>query len=217
MVAGNLSFLIVDDHPIMRLGTRQLIERQWPEAAIEEAESIADASTCLQRHPVDLVVLDLALPDADGVEGAARMLRLAHGTPILILSQNTESAYAPRLLQMGVRGYLPKHLAGSELVGALRRVLDGGRYVTPALADLLLGLLDGATPTALPHEQLSAQEFRVMQLIAAGRSPAEIALTMHLSVKTVGSYRARILEKTGWQSNAQLTKYCLQHGLTNAE
>lgn len=207
--------LIVDDHPIMRLGVRQLISGAWPEAKIEEAQTLEEAVAKFNAHPADIVILDLSLPDTTGTEGVARMLRVARNVPILILSLNAETAYATRVIQMGAAGYLPKDRAGDDLVTAVRRLLDGGRYVTAELADRLLGLLEGKAPTALPHELLSTQEYRVMQLIAAGRSPAEIAETMHLSVKTVSSYRARILQKAGWKNNTELTKYCIQHGLTS--
>ena len=210
-----LRMLIVDDHPIMRLGVRQLLSGAWPEAEIVEAQSVEEAVALVQEHPVHLMILDLALPDAAGVEAPARMLRVARGTPILVLSLGSESAYAARLLQMGVSGYLPKARAGEELVQAARRVLEGHRYVSADMADRLLGLLNGQAPGALPHELLSAQEYRVMQLIAAGRSASQIAEAMHLSVKTVGSYRARILAKAGWANNTELTKYCVQHGLTD--
>ena len=211
-----MRFLIVDDHPIMRLGVKQLIQHQWPQAVIDEAATIAEGLQHGQAHKPDALVLDLSLPDASGTEGASRMLRALKGVPVLVLSLNAESAYAARLLQMGVSGYLPKDKATDELVVALQRLLQGGRYVTAAMADHLLGLLSGASPDQLPHEQLSAQEHRVMLLIAAGKTPAEIADTMHPSAKTVGTYRARILEKTGWRNNTELTKYCLQHGLTDA-
>lgn len=212
-----MKFLIVDDHPIMRLGARHLLAQGWPDAEVVEAETLADAVARFLAAPPDLVLLDLAMPDTDGIEAAVRMLRVARGVPIIVLSGNNETTHAARLLQLGVSGFLPKSQAGSELVGAVRRVLAGGRYVTPAQAELLLGLLNGHTPAALPHEALSTQELRIVQLIAAGRSPAEIAEVLHLSVKTVGSYRARILQKTGWTSTAQLAKYCLQHGLTAAD
>ncbi|MBO9689193.1 response regulator [Roseateles chitosanitabidus] len=211
-----MRFLIVDDHPIMRLGVKQLIQHQWPQATIDEAATIAEGLQHGLAHKPDALVLDLSLPDASGTEGASRMLRALKGVPVLVLSLNAESAYAARLLQMGVSGYLPKDKATDELVVALQRLLQGGRYVTAAMADHLLGLLSGASPDQLPHEQLSAQEHRVMLLIAAGKTPAEIADTMHLSAKTVGTYRARILEKTGWRNNTELTKYCVQHGLTDA-
>lgn len=209
-----MRFLIVDDHPIMRVGVRQLILAEWPQAQIDEAASLAQALSLGQAQRPDAVVLDLSLPDASGTEGASRVLRALKAVPVLILSLNAESAYASRLLQMGVAGYLPKDRAGDDLVNALQRLLQGGRYVTAAMADHLLGLLDGRAPASLPHEQLSTQEHRVMLLIAAGKTPAEIANTMSLSVKTVGTYRARILEKAGWKNNTELTKYCLQHGLT---
>lgn len=210
----DLRVLIVDDHPIMRLGVRQLIDSAWPQAKIDEATSIEEAVACFNANAANIVILDLSLPDASGTEGPTRMLRVVKGAPILVLSLNAEATYAARLIQMGVAGYLPKERASEQLVVAVRRLLDGGRFVTNEMADRLLGLLSGNKPDALPHEQLSAQEYRVMQLIAEGRSASQIAETMHLSVKTVSSYRARVLAKAGWANNTELTKYCVQHGLT---
>ena len=216
-----MKVLIVDDHPIMRVGVRQLIEREWSQAQVDEAQTIAEAVDKFAARPADVITLDLSMPDTSGTEGVSRMLRVARGVPILVLTLNTEAAYATRLLQMGVSGYMPKDQAATELVNAIRRLLDGGRYVTPDMADRLLGLLhdkaQGKAPDALPHEQLSTQEYRVMQLIAAGKGASEIAELMHLSVKTVSGYRARILQKTGWKNNTELTKYCVHHGLTSAE
>lgn len=209
-----MRLLLVDDHPIMRMGVSALVREEWPDAQVDEAPTIAAAMTCIGAARPDLIILDLSLPDASGLEGATRVLRAAHGVPLLVLSLNAESAYASRLMQMGAAGYLPKDRAGDELRTALRRLHEGGRYVTASMADHLLGLLSGKTPEELPHEQLSPQEHRIMLLIAAGRTPAQIADVMHLSVKTVGSYRARILEKAGWKNNIELTKYCVQHGLT---
>lgn len=209
-----MRLLIVDDHPLMRMGVCQLVLQEWPDAHIDEAPTIAAALERIAAARPDLVTLDLSLPDAQGTEGASRLLRALPGVPLLVLSLNAEAAYASRLLQMGASGYLPKDRAPEELRVALRRLSEGGRYVTAAMADHLLGLLSGKAPQALPHEQLSSQEHRVMLLIAAGQTPAQIADTMHLSVKTVGSYRARILEKAGWANNTELTKYCVQHGLT---
>lgn len=209
-----MRLLIIDDHPILRFGVCQLLQKAWPDAIIDEAQTLEEGVATFLANPPDVVVLDLSLPDASGTESASRMLRLAKETPILVLSLNAESAYAARLMQMGVAGYLAKDRASDELVTAVERLLSGRRYVTAEMADRLLGLLDGRSPTTLPHERLATQEHRVMLLIASGMSPAEIADAMHLSVKTVGSYRARIFEKTGWKNNTELTKYCLQHGLT---
>lgn len=210
-----MKFLIADDHPIIRLGVRQLIANAWPDAIILDAETMEAAMRSFREHAPDLVVLDLMMPDTTGTEGAVRMLRLAGETPILVLSASAETAYASRLLQMGVAGYLPKDRAADELVVALRRLLEGKRYVTPAMADHLVDLIGGRSKVTAVHELLSIQEYRVMLLMAEGRTPAQIAETMHLSVKTVGTYRARILEKTGWKNNVELTKYCIQHALTN--
>lgn len=210
-----MRFLIIDDHPLLRLGARQMLASRWPEAEVTEAETLADGIRQFQLARPDVVLLDLRLPDADGIEGAVRMTRVAGTVPVLVVSQNDEAAHAARLLELGVRGFLPKDRAATDLTIAVQRLLDGGRYLTPEQADRMVDLLgQRARETGLVHEALSTQEFRVTQLIAAGRTPAEIAETMHLSVKTVGSYRARILEKTGWASNAELVKYCLQHGLT---
>jgi DNA-binding NarL/FixJ family response regulator len=209
--------LIVDDHPIMRLGVRQLITGAWADAEVEEAASLEEGCRKVDDFRPEIIVLDLGLPDASGTEGVARMLRVAKETPILVLSFNVESAYAARLLKMGVSGYLPKDRAGDELVTAIERIREGKRYVTAATADLLVEMLGGGkAASAVPHELLSTQEHRVMVLIAAGKTPAQMAEIMHLSVKTIGTYRARILEKTGWKNNVELTKYCVQHGLTDS-
>ncbi|CAN5191450.1 response regulator transcription factor [soil metagenome] len=210
-----MKVLVADDHPIMRLGIRQLILREWPHAEVFEADTLEAAARELVARSPDMVVLDLVMPDVAGTEGVARMLKLAGNAPILVLSFNSETAYASRVLKMGAAGYLPKDRAADELVIALKRLSAGGRYVTASMADHLVGLLGGRAAPSEPHELLSAQEHRVMLLMAAGKAPAEIALTMHLSVKTVGTYRARILEKTGWKNNVELTKYCVQHGLTD--
>jgi two-component system invasion response regulator UvrY len=209
--------LIVDDHPIMRLGVRQLILNRWPAADIVEAETISAAVTKLDDFKPDVIVLDLSLPDVSGTEGVAKMLRVAKETPILVLSLNSESVYASRVLQMGAVGYLPKDLAPDELITALERILSGKRYVTASMADRLLDILGGKTMDELPHEDLSPQEYRVMLLLAAGKTSVEIGDVMHVSAKTVSTYTARILQKTGWKNKVEMTKYCVQHGLTTKD
>lgn len=208
--------LIVDDHPIMRLGVRQLIKGAWPDSEVEEAQTLEEGCQKFESFRPKIVILDLGLPDSSGTEGVARMQQVAKTVPILVLSFNVESAFAARLLKMGVSGYLPKNRAGDELVTALQRISEGRRYVTESTADHLVDLLGGRSSTTAPHEVLSTQEHRVMVLIAAGKTPAMMATMMNLSVKTIGTYRARIFEKTGWKNNVELTKYCVQHGLTDA-
>ncbi|HEY9239256.1 MAG TPA: response regulator transcription factor [Burkholderiaceae bacterium] len=205
---------MADDQPIMRLGIRQLIQGEWPGAQVDEAATIDAAARSFAAARPDLIVLDVAMPDSVGTEGVARVLQLAGETPILVFSAHAESALALRLLQMGVAGYLTKDRAADELVIALRRLRDGRHYVSAALADRLVDRLGSRGAAAAPHELLSAQEHRVMLLMAAGKSPAEIACALKISVRTVGTYRARTLEKTGCRNNVELAKYCVRHGLT---
>ena len=209
----SLRVLVVEDHPVVRFGVRRLIEQDRPDAEVGEATSLADALRQVATGEWDVVLLDLSLSDSSGLEGLVRLRRAAPGTPVLILSMHDEAAYAARALQAGAAGYLTKEHATTELLAALERVRGGGRYVSSAFAQRLAGMLTGDRPAAEPHEGLSAQEHRVMLLIARGKAPSEIAEQMHLSVKTVGTYRARIREKTGLGSTAEMARYCLQHGL----
>ena len=161
------------------------------------------------------------MPDTSGLEGLVRLHRAAPGMRVLVLSMHDEAAYAARALQLGAAGYLTKEHATSELVAAIERVRAGQRHITADLAARLAGLLSGEAPPPAghargPHETRSAQEHRVMLLTAAGRSAREIAEAMHLSVKTVGTYRSRIIDKTGLANTAEIARYCAQHGLVDA-
>jgi DNA-binding NarL/FixJ family response regulator len=209
-----MKILVVDDHPILRFGVRQLVTHRWPHADVEEAATLSDAVASCQAGRPDVIVLDLVLPDTSGTEGVATMLKAADGVPLLVLSVHEELAYAARVLKMGASGYLPKDRASDDLVTAIERLLEGRRFVTASMAEHLMALLEGKMPSKPVHELLSLQEHRVMLLIADGKSPAQIATIMSLSVKTIGTYRARIMEKTGWRNNTDLTKYCVEHALT---
>ena len=208
-----MRILIIDDHPVMRFGVRQLIEQRWSSAEIGEAESLERALALARTGGWDVAVLDLSLPDASGLEGLAQLRRAAPALPILVLSMHNEAAYASRALQLGAAGYLTKEHAIAELVSAVDRVRSGGRYISSGLAEKLAGMLSGQSAPGLPHESLSPQEYRVMLLIAAGKSAGEIAESMTLSVKTVGTYRARVIEKTGLGNTAEIARYCAQQGL----
>lgn len=205
--------LLVDDHPIVRAGVAQLIRDRWQGAELAEAGSLGEALKLLEGAAWNAVVLDISLPDAQGLEGLARLRRKAPDTPVLVLSMHAETAYAARALQGGAAGYLTKDRAGAELMTALDRVLAGGRYVTASLAETLAGLLTRQAVDRPAHETLSVQEHRVLLLLAGGKSVGEVAQTMHLSVKTVSTYRSRILDKLHLRNNAELTRYCLAHGL----
>lgn len=208
-----MRILLVDDHPILRAGVAQLIRGRWPAAELAEAGSLAEALEHLGTGALHAIVLDLSLPDASGLDGLARLRRKAPEVPVLVLSMHAEQAYAARALHGGASGYLTKDRAGQELVAALGRVLAGGRYVTASMAELLADLLTGRGLERPPHESLSSQEHRVLLLLAEGGSVGEVAESMHLSVKTVSTYRARILDKMQLRTNADLTRYCLSHGL----
>lgn len=212
-----MRILVVDDHPISRLGVSHLIARGWPESAVDEAASVDEGIRAVASTAPDAIVLGLTAPGAAGQQAVVRMLEAARGVPILVLSFTEESHAAARLLQLGVAGCLQKTRPCEEILVALGRVLSGKRYVTESIADHLVDLLGGRTTAAAPHASLSKQEHRVMVLIAEGHSPSSIAERLGISARTAGTYRARILEKTGWRSNVELAKYCVQQGLLDAD
>lgn len=209
-----MNILLVEDHPIFRFGVRQLIVQRWPEATIGEAASLAAAVDLVRQNNFDAAVIDLNLPDAEGVESVSQLRRVAPALRLLVLSLNGETGYATRALQLGAAAYLTKDRASDELILALERVLTGGRYITASLADHLADLMAGGSTLRAPHEELSPQEYRVMLQLAAGHRVAEIAETMKLSPKTVSTYRSRILEMLGVNSNFELARYCINHGLS---
>lgn len=204
--------LLVEDHPIFRLGVRHLIQQRWPEAEIVEAGTLAEALTAVRSSPFAIAVADLNLPDTQGIEVVSQLLRAMPSMRLLVLSLNAEAAYAQRVLSLGAAGYLTKDRASAELIAALERISGGGRYITASLAEHLANLVTGQSE-ATPHEALSPQEFRVMLALAAGNPMGEIAESMHVSPKTVSTYRSRVLEKLGLKGNADLARYCLHHGL----
>ncbi|WP_342619792.1 response regulator transcription factor [Rhodoferax sp. GW822-FHT02A01] len=207
-----MKILLLEDHPIVRIGLHQLVAKRWPEALMQEAPSLATALELVREQVFDAAIVDLNLPDAKGLESVSRLRRAAPQLHLLVLSLNDEVAYASHVLQLGALGYLTKDRAADELVVALERVMAGGRYVTATQADHLLDLVSGRA-TILPHEELSAQEYRVMLLLSQDMRLTEIGELMHLSPKTVSTYRSRILEKLALANNGELIRYCLDHGI----
>lgn len=207
-----MKILLLEDHPIVRIGVQQLISRRWPDAEVVEASTLAEALQALREGEPAAAVVDLNLPDTDGLESVIRLRRAAPQLRILVLSLNDELAYATRAMQLGAAGYLNKDRAADELTIALERVMAGGRYITDSVADHLASLMIGESRKA-PHEELSPQEYRVLLLLAEGRRLTEIGDTMHLSPKTVTTYRTRVLDKLGVETNSDLVRYCLQHDL----
>jgi DNA-binding NarL/FixJ family response regulator len=167
----------------------------------------------VQQQRWDVAVLDLSLGDASGLEVLKELKQVRPKLPVLILSMHSEEQYARRAFRAGAAGYITKDSPRAELIRAVNKVIEGGRYFSPELAEMLIADLERGTDGP-PHEVLSDREFEVMCLIASGKTVGEIANLLSLSDKTISTYRARILEKTGMRNNAELTQYVIQHRLT---
>ena len=211
-----MNILLLEDHPIFRFGVRQLVAQHWPDAVICEAGTLAEALAASRQIPFRLAVADLNLPDTDGLEVISQLLRALPGLRLLVLSLNSETVYAQRALKLGAMGYLAKDRAADELVLAMERIAAGGRYISAALAEQLPDVITGERQM-IAHEELSEQEYRVLLQLAGGRRVSDIADAMHLSSRTVSTYRSRILEKLQLASNAELARYCASHGLLDPQ
>jgi two-component system invasion response regulator UvrY len=207
-----MKILVVDDHAVVRRGARELLAEEFPDAAFDEAATGEDAVARAAETAFDLVVLDLSMPRRGGLEALQDLRASRPAMPVLVLSHHAEEQYAVRAFRAGARGYITKESAPEELIGAARRVLAGGKYVSPALAEqLAAALADGGH--APPHETLSHRELQVLRMIALGKAVKQIAAELALSDKTVSTYRARVLEKMKMESNADLMRYALRAGL----
>jgi two-component system, NarL family, invasion response regulator UvrY len=204
--------LLADDHPVIRRGVREILAEAYPGVQIGEATTAAEAIDQTTRHPWDLVLLDISMPGRSGLDALKDIRRLCPRLPVLVLSVHAEDQYALRVLKAGAAGYVTKDQAPETLLAAIDKVLAGGRYVTPALGEYLAASLTQEDAES-PHRTLSDREFEVLRLIGLGRTVSEIALQLSLSVKTVSTYRTRILLKMSMNSNAELTRYAIAHGL----
>lgn len=200
--------LIVDDHPIVRRGICELIERTIEGMTVIEAGNAADAVAALQQDALELLLLDIALPDKHGLEVLKEAKLLRPTLPVLMLSLYPEREFAMRALKAGAAGYLSKDRDPDELIKAVRTVLTGGRYITPSLAQQLALHLTGQR-TVEPHEALSDRELEVLRLLGQGKTVSEIAEGLALSVKTVSTYRARLLDKLRLHTTAELIRYAI--------
>src|SRR5688572_17752004 len=206
--------LIVDDHAILRRGLRALISEAFHEAIFGEASNAEQALEQLGKKMWDVALLDITLPGKSGLDLLKQLKASRPGLPVLVLSVHPEDQFAIRVLKAGAEGYMTKESAPEELVNAIRKILAGGRYVSPTLAEkLALGVKKDFTRT--PHETLSDREYEIMCRIASGRTVTEIAGELSLSVKTISTYRTRILEKLGVKNSAEITRYAIGNGLVN--
>jgi DNA-binding NarL/FixJ family response regulator len=206
-----LRILIVDDHPIVRQGLRQTLADATDVGEIGEAANGQQALDLVRQSDWDAVVLDIGLPGRGGLDILKDIKHERPRLPVLILSMHPEDQYAIRALRAGAGGYLTKEAATEKLVDAIRKITSGGRFISPSLAErLAIELTDTAGP---PHASLSDREFEVLRLIASGLPVSGIADRMCLSVKTISTYRARILEKMRMKNNAELMQYVLTNRL----
>ena len=206
--------LVVDDHAVVRDGVKRMFNEQPGTVAFGEASTPHEAIKLVSEQDWDIVVLDLALGERSGLEVLQELKKLRPKLPVLILSMYAEEQYARRAFKAGASGYITKECTRAELVGAVTTVLHGRKYVSPTLAELLVIDLERGTAQAL-HETLSTREFEVMCLIASGKTVSEVANILALSVKTISTYRVRILEKMGMKTNAAITHYAIQNKLVS--
>ncbi|MFO1327358.1 MAG: response regulator transcription factor [Rubrivivax sp.] len=203
---------IVDDHAVVRAGLRQFFSEQVDLRVTGEAANGREALDLVRGGEVDVLVMDLSMPDQGGVDALAAIKARAPDLPVLILSGFPETHYATTLLRQGAAGYLNKECDPEEIVKAIRTVHRGRRYITPAVAELLADVL-GGDAGKLPHELLSERELQVFLHLAKGETIGHLAESLNLSVKTVSTYRTRVMEKMGLSSNSELTYYALKNGL----
>jgi len=206
--------LIVDDHEVLREGVKRIFDKQVGAITFGEASSGPEALRLVREKDWDIVVLDLSLTGQNGLEVLKELKQIRPRLPVLILSMHTEVQFARRAFKAGASGYITKDSPRSELTKAINKVIDEGRYISQALAEKLFVDI-GRDTDRLPHETLSDREFEVMRLIASGKTAGEIARLLSLSDSTISTYRARILEKMGMKTNAELTHYAIQSKLVD--
>jgi two-component system invasion response regulator UvrY len=203
---------IVDDHAMVRAGLRQFFADQPDFAVVAEAVNGREALDIVRQGEVDVMVMDISMPDHSGVDALVAIKARAPDLPVLILSGFAEVHYATTLLRQGASGYLNKDCDPEDIVQAIRTVHRGRKYITPGVAELLAeGLVDGGDKPL--HTQLSERELQVFLRLARGETVGHIATSMSLSVKTVSTYRTRVMEKMRLESNSDLTYYGLKNGL----
>lgn len=207
-----VKILIADDHAVVRGGLRQFLDNAADCRVVGEASSAREAMALVKSQDWDLLLLDIGLPDVNGLEVLKRVKREKPALPVLIFSMYSEDDYALAALEAGAAGYLPKDSAPQEILEAIRRTGRGERYLSPQLTEKLLAGTAGSGRKQR-HDSLSAREFEVMRLIGRGVALVAIGESMHLSPKTVSTYRTRLLEKLNLQNNAELTRYVIEHKL----
>jgi DNA-binding NarL/FixJ family response regulator len=207
-----IRILIADDHAIVRHGLKQIIEKSGEMCVVAEADRGVDALRKLREIECDVVLLDVSMPDMSGVDVLKQIHAERPHLPVLILSIYPEDQYAMRLIKAGAVGYMTKDSAPPEVVKALLHVAGGKKYISPVVAELLANDL-GSVEGKLPHQTLSDREYQIFLMLAAAKTVSEIADALSLSVKTISTYRTRILEKMRLDNNAELMRYAVDNHL----
>ena len=207
-----IRILIADDHPIVRAGFKLVITDTQDMTVADEAGNGQEVLNLIRKHDYDIVLLDISMPGRNGLEVLKDLKAEKPKLPVMILSIYPEEQYAVRALRAGASGYMTKASAPNELIAAIRKISQGGKYISASLAEKLTDYLDEDANKPL-HEKLSDREYQVMLLIASGKTVTQIADELCLSVKTISTYRRHILEKMQFSTNAEITMYAIQNKL----
>ena len=208
-----IKVLLADDHSIVRAGLRRIVEESGDIEVVAEAEDGRKAIQLVQKTDPDVAVIDISMPDLDGLEVISRLQNLHPKLPILVLTMHEEGQYVVRTIQAGARGYLTKQSAPEQLVKAIRKIYDGKRYITDEAAESLALRVAKGSNGKSPLDSLSMRELQVLRRLAMGHTNREIAVAYHISIKTVDTYRARLLKKLGLRNNAELSRFAIQNRL----
>ena len=209
-----IKVVVVDDHAVVREGLKRIITENVGMTVTGEAADGHEAMLVIKSEPCDVVLLDITMPNKNGLDVLKELHAESPRLPVLVLSMHGEDQYAIRVLRAGAAGYLTKDSAPAKLVQAIRKVVRGGKYVSPSLAERLVFDL-GTDSDKAPHEILSDREYQVLCMISSGKTVTQIAEELSLSVKTISTYRVRILEKLKMKNNAEITRYAIKEGLVD--
>ena len=209
---ADVKILIGDDHAIVREGMMRLLKEEFESVEFGEARCGIDVLDMVRKDKFDVIIMDITMPGRTGLEILKQLRSENNQTPVLVLSMYPEDQYAVRVMRAGASGYLTKDTASEQLIQAVKRVLSGRKYVSESLAERLADDLDGKSSKSI-HELMSDREYQVMCMIASGKTVSEIADELSLSVPTISTYRARILEKLNMKTNAEITRFAIETGL----